>query len=228
MLPEIKQRIESEIGEQSFFDDLKADIHNFTLRKFFNENGNIYNLFSYVNEATHRGFKAYWHAETNEYKVMVSFGLNEFCLTEFFTAQANVFVERLQPELEDILKSIDEFNGAQNVFVEQKKIPTWTYARKLSTNLEGFELFLSPSKYLEVTNGSFVIINYCDFAINSDLAIFYNIFSDNFGSEARINGAPTVIYDFDADDLKELEERLNSNLSGQLKKIREEAKELEG
>ena len=221
----MKQRIESEIGEQSFFDNLKSDIYNFTLKKLFNEDGNIYAMFSYLNETTHRGLKAYWHAETNEYKVMVNFGLNEFCLTEFFTEKATVFVERLQPELEDILKSIDEFNGAQNVFVEQKGIPTWTYTQKLPTNLEGFELFLSPSKYLEVTNGSFVIINYCDFAINSDLAIFYNIFSDNFGSEARINGAPTVIYDFDTDTLKELEEKLNSNLLGQLKKIREEVKE---
>ena len=225
MLPEIKQRIENEIGEQSFFDDLKPDVYNFTLKKIFNEDDSIYTIFNYVNESTHRGLKAYWHEETNEYKVMIRFGLNAFCLTEFFTDKAAVFVERLQPELESILKSIDEFNGVQDVFVEQKKIPTWTYAQKLPTSLEGFELFLSPSKYLEVTNGSFVIINYCDFAINSDLAIYYNIFSDNFGSEARINGAPTVIYDFDADTLKELEERLNLNLSDQLKKIREEAKE---
>ena len=227
MLPEIKQKIESEIGEQSFFKELKTNIHNFTLKKILSEDDSIYAIFSYVNEVTHRGFKAYWHTETNEYKVMINFGLNEFCLTEFFTEKAAIFVERLQPELENILKSIDEFNGDQNVFVEQKKIPAWTYAQKLPVNLEGFELFLNPSKYLEVTNGSFVIINYCDFAINSDLAIFYNIFSDNFGSEARINGAPTVIYDFDADDLKELEEKLSSNLSDQLKKIREEAKEVQ-
>ena len=228
MLPEVKQRIENEIGEQSFFKDLKADLYNFNLKKDFIEDESKYPIFNYVNEVTHRGLKAYWHDETNEYKVMINFGLNAFCLTEFFTEKAAVFVERLQPELENILKSIDEFNGAQNVFVEQKKIPTWTYAQKIQTKLECFELFLIPSKYLEVTNGSFVIINYCDFAINSDLAIFYNIFSDNFGSEARINGAPTVIYDFDADTLKELEERLNLNLSDQLKKIREEAKELEG
>ena len=107
--------------------------------------------------------------------------------------------------------------------MEQKKIPSWDYTEKLINNLEGFELFISPIKYLEVTNGSFVIINYSDFTINSDLAIYYNIFSDNFGSEARINGAPTVIYDFDSDDLKELEEKLESNLAEQLKKIRREA-----
>ena len=109
------------------------------------------------------------------------------------------------------------------MFVEQKKIPSWAYIKKLLPKLEDFELFISPNKYLEVTNGSFVIINYCDFAINSDLAIYYNIFSDNFGSEARINGAPTVIYDFDADNLQELEDKLEHRLSDQLKKIRGEA-----
>ena len=223
MLPEIKQRIETDIGEQTFFHDLKDDIYNFKLNKFFIEAGNVYEMFSYLNETTHRGLRVYYHADTNEYRVLIKFGLNEFCLTEFFTDKTAVFVEKLQLELEDILKSVDAFDGAQNVFVEQKKIPSWSYAEKLQTSLEGFELFLNPNKYLEVTNGSFVIINYCDFTINSDLAIYYNIFSDNFGSEARINGAPTVIYDFDSDDLKELEEKLDHNLLCQLKKIREEA-----
>ena len=223
MLPEIKQKIEDDVNTQGFFEDLKDDIYNFKLNRIFNDDGNVYEIFSYTNDNTHRGLNACWNADTNEYRILVKFGLNEFCLTEFFTDKAAIFVDRLQPELEGILKSINDFDGTQNIFVEQKKIPTWTYADKLQNNVEGFELYLNPNKYLEVTNGSFVIINYSDFTINSDLAIYYNIFSDNFGSEARINGAPTVIYDFDADDLKELEEKLNSNLSDQLKKIREEA-----
>ena len=225
MLPELKQQVEDEISKQSFFDDLKDEVYNFKLNRLFKEDGNIYEMFNYFNEETHRGFRVYWHADTNEYRVLIKFGLNEFCLTEFFTEKATIFVDKLQPELENVLKTINDFDGAQNVFVEQKKIPTWSYSQKLQTNLEGFELYLNPSKYLEVTNGSFVIINYCDFTINSDLAIYYNIFSDNFGSEARINGAPTVIYDFDSDDLKELEYRLEHNLLDQLRKIRKESTE---
>lgn len=223
MLPDLKQRLETEIGEHSFFNDLKNEIYNFKLNKSFSEDGNNFEIFSYANESTHRGLRVYYHVDTNEYRVLVKFGLNEFCLTEYFTDKTNIFVEKFQPELKNILKSIDEFDGAKNVFVEQKKIPSWKYAESLPSEAEGFELYFNPKKYLEVTNGSFVIINYCDFSINSDLAIFYNIFSDNFGSEARINGAPTVIYDFDSEDLKELEEKLEQNLSNQLKKIREEA-----
>ena len=223
MLPEIKQQIETEISEQSFFNDMKDEIYNFKLNKYFSEDGNTFEIFGYFDDSTHRGLRVYYHADTNEYRVLVKFGLNEFCLTEYFTDKANIFVEKFQPELENILKSIKDFDGTQNVFVEQKKIPAWKYAESLPSDIEGFELYFNPKKYLEVTNGSFVIINYCDFTINSDLAIFYNIFSDNFGSEARINGAPTVIYDFDSEDLKELEEKLEQNLSNQLKKIREEA-----
>ena len=223
MLPEIKQRIEDEIAQQAFFDDLKENIYDFRLIRDSREVGNIYELFSYTNDDKHRGLKIYYHADTNEYRVSVHFGLNEFCLTEYFTEKTALLSDKLQAELYELLRSINEFDGDQNVFVDQKKIPSWAYAKKLPTTLEGFELFISPNKYLEVTNGSFVIINYCDFAINSDLAIYYNIFSDNFGSEARINGAPTVIYDFDSDDLQELEEKLERNLAEQLKKINSES-----
>ena len=223
MLPEIKQRIENEVNEHNFFKSLKDNVYEFKLIKSFREVGALYELFSYVNEIKHRGLKAYYHADTNEYRISINFGLNEFCLTEFFTEKTSTFADKLKAELEDVLKLINDFDGAQNVFVEQKGIPSWIYAEKLPEYLEGFELFISPNKYLEVTNGSFVIINYSDFTINSDLAIYYNIFSDNFGSEARINGAPTVIYDFDSDDLKELEEKLECNLAEQLKKIRGEA-----
>ena len=221
MLPDIKQKIENDVNRLEYFSNLQDIIHNFKLNKIFREVDNTYEIFSYYNDIKHRRIKTYFHADTGEYRLLVSFGLNEFCLTEFITEDINKFCSKLQAELKDVIKSIDEFDGADNVFVEQKKIPSWEYGKKLPDEVEGFKLFISPSKYLEVTNGSFVIINYCDFSINSDLAIYYNIFSDNFGSEARINGAPTVIYDFDSDDLKELEEKLNNNLAIQLKNIRD-------
>ena len=128
-----------------------------------------------------------------------------------------------------ILESLLEYQG---FFKKGEKKIFW------ETDIENFDVLFALAESYRTGNGVKKnidkaiawyeqIINYCDFAINSDLAIFYNIFSDNFGSEARINGAPTVIYDFDADDLKELEEKLSSNLSDQLKKIREEAKEVQ-
>ena len=219
---DIKQNLENEIAEYKFFDELEDNIQNFKLKKIFSDDDNIYNFFEYVNDFKHRGLKTYFHSDSKEFRIAKNFGFNEFCLVELITEDSAQFVEILQNELKNLIKSIDEFDGDENYFVEQKNISQWSYAEELQSNLENFNLFINPKKYLEVTNGSFVIINYCDFEINSDLAIYYNIFSDNFGSEARINGVPTVIYDFDSEDLNELEDRLKNNLTNQLKNIRAE------
>ena len=183
MLSEVKQKLENEIAEQKFFNELEESIFDFNLIKIFQEDDNIYNLFGYVNESKHFGLKTCFHADTKEFRISKKFGLNEFCLTEFFTEDISKFIEILQSELKKLIDSIDKFDGDENFFVEQKQISKWKYSENLPECLENFQLFMNPKKYLEVTNGSFVIINYCDFKIDSDLAIYYNIFSDNFGSE---------------------------------------------
>ena len=107
-------------------------------------------------------------------------------------------------------------NKKPNDFLREKKIDTWTYGKNLPATLEGFELFIKPTAPVEVTNGSFIIINYADFAINSDFILYYNIYSDEFSGETRINGAPHVSYAFDAKTLKELETKLKENLAAEL------------
>ena len=214
---------ESDFANNDFLNNLQDALHNFTLKKFFTDNGEDFVFCTYDNETTHRHIKIYFHKETKEYRVMLSFGLNEFCLTEFFAEDIDTFTGKLKSNLDNLLKSLSEFNGVQNVFIDQKKIPSWKYGLELPSNIEGFELFINPKNILEITNGSFVIINYCDFSINTDLAIIYNIFSDDFGSEARINGAPTVIYDFDSTNIKELEQKIKDNLINQLQNLRKNA-----
>ena len=91
----------------------------------------------------------------------------------------------------------------------------------MPATLEGFELFISPAAPVEVTNGSFILINYADFTINSDFVLYYNIYSDEFSGENRINGSPRVTYAFDAKTLEELEDKLKNNLANELKSIRQ-------
>ncbi|MBR1729705.1 MAG: hypothetical protein IJ728_09305 [Selenomonadaceae bacterium] len=227
MLPEEKKNIEETINAEEFFKSVPDENYNFKLRKIFQDTGDDYEILTYTNETTHRGLKIYFHFETSEYRLSKIFGLNEFCLTEFFSEDINKFVDILKNNFDSTLKSLNEFNGDKNFFVDQKKIPSWQYGINLSTELEGFQLFLSPNNFLEITNGSFVVINYCDFNINSDLAIYYNIFTDDFGGEVRINGSAQVIYDFDTDDLKTLELKLKNNLVDRLKMIRKEFENLQ-
>ena len=155
-----------------------------------------------------------------EFKVRRKIGLTEFCLTKFFTEDFAHFKELLDAELDAAIKNLRDFkNKSPNRFLREKKIDTWTYGKNLPATLEGFELFINPAAPVEVTNGSFIVINYADFSINSDFVIYYNIYSDEFGGESRIDGAPNVTYAFDAKTLEDLEDKLKKNLVDELHAI---------
>lgn len=177
----------------------------------------------YNDDQQHKVIKTYYHEETGEYRVLVQIGMNEFCPTEFIIEDIDKFHARVEAKREYLVDWIKDFNGSENIFVKQKGISDWKYAKDLPKELEGFELYINPEKSLEITNGSFVIINYVDFKINSDLVIYYNMFSDDFGSEMRIKGNSVVTYDFDAESLEKLEEKLKLKLNDQLKFVREAA-----
>ena len=176
----------------------------------------------YNDETQHKVIKTYYHEETGEYRVLLKIGMNEFCPTEFIIEDAEKFKVKVDSKREKLIDWIKTFNGSENIFVKQKNIPNWQYGKDLPKELEGFELYINPQRSLEITNGSFVIVNYVDFKINSDLAIYYNMFSDNFGSEMRIRGSSKVTHDFDAESLEELENKLRGNLTNILKMIHDE------
>ncbi|MBR3050030.1 MAG: hypothetical protein IKG61_01090, partial [Selenomonadaceae bacterium] len=130
------------------------------------------------------------------------------------------FKKLLDAQLVGVLKDLREILRKEpNIFLREKKIDAWSYGKNLPATFEGFELFISPAAPVEVTNGSFIIINYADFKINSDFVLYYNIYSDEFSGERRINGAPEITYAFDAKTLEELEDKLKNNLSAELKSI---------
>ncbi len=100
----------------------------------------------------------------------------------------------------------------------------WDYSSLLPDHIEGFELFIFPSQPLRITNGSYVIIDYECFGLQSNFAIYYNIFRDEFFSDARIAGTPDVNYEFDSHTIEELQEKLAHHLKKQLRAIHESAK----
>ena len=203
------------------FDDLPAEVEGFTLRRVYAADEDKFIFFRYADDATHCAIKIYFHEETHEFKVSQRIGLTEFCLTNFFTEDFAHFKELISSELGGVIKNLcDVRNKKLNVFLREKKFDAWTYGLSLPAMLEGFKLFISPAAPVEVTNGSFIVINYADFATNSDFVLYYNIYTDEFSGETRINGAPHVIYTFDAKTLDELEVKLRDNLAGELKKIR--------
>ncbi|MBQ6006024.1 MAG: hypothetical protein IJL14_07230 [Selenomonadaceae bacterium] len=202
------------------FENLSEEIEGFTLKKIFAADEDKFIFFSYVDDAAHCAIKIYFHEETNEFKVSQRIGLTEFCLTDFFTENFEHFRELIDAELVGVIKNLRDIKKPPNRFLCDKKIDAWDYGKNLPATLEGFELFINPAAPVEVTNGSFIIINYADFNANSDLVIYYNIYTDEFSAEQRINGATHIIYTFDTKTLAELEDSLKKNLSAELQAIK--------
>lgn len=204
------------------FEDLPAKLDGFTLKKIYAVDEDKFIFFSYVDDAVHCALTTYFHEETMEFKVLQKIGLTEFCLTDFFTEDFAHFKELIHAELDGVIKNLRGVRDkTPNNFLREKKIDTWKFGNELPATLEGFELFIKPAAPVEVTNGSFIIINYADFKINSDFVLYYNVYSDEFSGERRINGAPQVTYAFDAKTLNELEGKLKNNLTAELQAIRQ-------
>ena len=222
MKDEIANKLAAKVAELHFAENLPDDIDGFTVKKIFAADEDKFIFFTCTDEKNHCALTTYFHTETNEFKVRQRIGFTEFCLTKFFTEDFAHFKELIDAEVVDVLKNLHNLRrGKLNNFLREKKIDTWDFGIQLPATLEGFELFIAPAAPVEVTNGSFVVINYADFALGSDFVLYFNIYADEFSGEARINGAPHVTYDFDAKTLPELEIKLEKNLSDKLRKIRQ-------
>ena len=220
MKEDLKNKIIAEANESAnFFDTLPTKIHGFSYRKIFEEDGDKFIYFAYDNFESHRGITAYFHEETQEYKVLMKIGLNEFCLTKFFTENFSDYCKKISDELEKTVENISENNSELNLVARKIKLSAWEYGKNLPQNIGDFELFISPKNPVKFTNGSYIIINYSDFKNNSDFTICYNIYTENFSAEYTENLVPHVSYLFDAENLKDLEKKLHENLSAELLRI---------
>ena len=204
---------------EKFFETLPKEILDFELKKNFAEVEDKFFYCAYEDEKNHRSAAFYFHDETAEYKVRVKIGLNEFCLTKFFTSDFEKFCGLIQANLADTIKNLSAEENL-NPLLQEKNFAAWEYGKNLPKNLEGFELFISPKNPVQFTNGSTIIINYSDFELLGDLTIYYNVYGDNFSGESRIKNVPHVIYSFDAENLKDLEIKLEENLSAELAAIK--------
>jgi hypothetical protein len=109
--------------------------------------------------------------------------------------------------------------------VVDKKILTWEAGQELPAEKEGFSLFIRPQEPVKINNGSYIVIDYVNFALESSFTVYYNIYRDEFFAEARIWNIPDVSYEFDASDLEELEEKLRSRMTARLQQVRKWAEE---
>ncbi len=221
MKTKFKERIDAELSTTNFFETLPTEISGYTLKKIMAEDGDKFFYFSYENEKIHRSLAAYFHEETSEYKVRVKVGLTEFCLTKFFTNKLENFTKILDAEIKSALENLSmPADTKTDLLIADKNFDAWEYPKTLPKKIEGFELFITPENPVKITNGSYIILNYSNFETNSDLTIYYNVYTENFSGESKIKLVPNVSYLFDAANLKELETNLKKNLEQELYNIK--------
>ena len=220
------KKVEEDVRTWTYLEKLPALFEGFSYRKDMTIEEDIYQLFSYENPEEHCIATAYYHEETKEYKVSVQIGLTKFCCIEFIASNISAFEKHLDEHLKKLLVELITFEPtAVSSIVRKKNIMTWEYGKTLPVSLEGFERFIGPEKPLKITNGSYIILDYSDFSIESNFAIYYNIFRDEFFGEGRIRGIPEINYLFDSTDLSELATKLEHHLVPRLQDVRRKAME---
>lgn len=218
------EKIQAETGDWQYMKDLPETWHGFTLNRTNIVDKDSYELYHYVNDKLHKSAIIYFHEETHEYKVRLKIGLIEFCRIEFITASLDIFEKYLRNQFEQLLVDMVRFNPKSlSSIILEKKITIWELSEKLPKRLSGFELFITPAAPVKINNGSYIIIDYVDFSLESNFSVYYNIYRDEFFAEARIWNIPDVSYDFDSNELSELEEKLRQHIMPRLKNIRAQA-----
>lgn len=212
------------VDHWDYMKHLSPAIQNFRLQILKKEYDDIYDLYRYADDTLHSSATAYYHAETDEFKLRVQIGSFEFCHKECIASSLEEFENILRSRFSEILRHIIDFNADKiEKMFKDKHILDWDFSSMLPEQLENFGLFIRPSKPLRITNGSYVIIDYENFLNNSNFAIYYNIFRDEFFSDARVAGVPDINYEFDSQTLEELQNKLSIHLNERLKIIRTRA-----
>ena len=213
MKDSVIEMVEKDMADWPYLSELPEIWHGFSYKKEMNIEDNMYNLFSYSNESIHRRVVAYYHEETKEYKLRVHIGLTEFCRIDCIAPERNMFEELLRKHLDQILSDMEKFNPETlSLMLDKKEITVWDYKNFLPESYKGFTLFITPDKPVRITNGSYIVFDYENFSLESNVIVYYNMFRDEFFGEAKIRKIPDVNYMFDSPTISALEKKLQAHL----------------
>ncbi|HEY3423498.1 MAG TPA: hypothetical protein VGL27_01775 [Negativicutes bacterium] len=215
------EKIIMQVQDWPFLKTLSAELAGFSLATDLMQCGTQYRIFTYHKTDSYRSFSVLYDQATKEFLVRVVIGLTEYCDVNFITGSLQSLEQLLQARMEDVINGLAKFNKntLDSIFIE-KKVLEWPYGAQLPREIAGFVLYTAPTESVKFINGSYIIIDYCDFTMESNLIIYYNIYRDEFFGEIRIHRIPQMAAAFDAHTLPELEAKLNTHLEQTLKDMR--------
>lgn len=217
-------RVAQAVAEWQYYQELPEEIAGWRLDKTVNITKDSYDIYSYINDELHKRVTVYYHDETREYKLREKLGVIEFCNISFIEENLAVFEQHLREDFGELLQDLTKFNPKSlNNIMRRQNITACEWAERLPAEILGFELFVNPTEPVKINNGSYIVIDYVNFALESSFTIYYNIFRDEFFGEARIWNIPDVNYDFDSVSLDELAAKLHEYMQPRLEFIYREA-----
>ena len=218
--PKPIEEIAAELKDWELLAQLPQEIEGFTLQPGTGIKGQILNIAAYVNEAMHCRLDITYTSETFDYVPVKTVGLHTFRDERYFCRDRERFGQMLWTQLPELIRNVDRktlhkmpFEAAELCFEK------WEFWRSLPRELEGYELFITPDNPLPYINGSFIFLDYTDFAGGNQIYFSYNIFRDELFAEMRSHNLPLTTESFDVkanvpagDKLAALEQHLRERL----------------
>ncbi|MDU2065378.1 MAG: hypothetical protein E6713_11130 [Sporomusaceae bacterium] len=212
--------IQEELAAWTYPEKLPQNLLGFELSTLRETSGTQTILFNYDFPAKKRRFIAFYDEATKDFMVRVIIGLTEYNDVSYIVTDLAAFESLLQERMENTLHELAVFeeHHLESVLL-QTKITTWEYGTKLPHAIGPFSLFISPQEPVKVINGSYIVLDYSCFSEESNFLLYYNIYRDEYFGEIRLHRTPEMIFDFDAKNLKELEEKLEIHLKDTLNNL---------
>lgn len=219
----IKEEIRNQIEEWDYFAELPQELEGFRLTINREIVDGFYRLFTYEDNTIHRKFFVIYNASLGEYHAQEEIGLNLFCQIDYITGDLSELKRMLNEGLATSLRKLRQFPQEElgTIFAE-KGIADWDYIPELPESILGFDLFVHPHSSIRIINGSFLILDYTDFVSESNFALYYNIYRDEFFGELRVLKMPKLITEFDATEITELTRKMKEHFIPMLEKVRKE------
>ena len=205
--------IEAELQEWEFLKQLPKELEGFTLREGTGIKGNILNIASYVDEANHACVDLIYTGETFDYVIVKNLGLHTFRDDRFFTRDKDKFAEVVLNKLPALLQEMGKSKVKQMGYEsEVMGFNEWEDWKTLPKQIGNFELYITPDNPLEYINGSWVILDYSDFANGNQLMFLYNSFRNELFAEMKKGYLPLTTEEFNANSLEALSALIKEKL----------------
>lgn len=208
------------VKEWDFIQNLPATIDSFQKQIEGKIQGQILYICSYTSAPLQAKLDIIYTAETFDYILVLSRGMNIYRDVGLIYKEPASFAENAQVKIPLIIHQMEHPEDVNlGEMVAAQKILTWDFGNNLPEQIGAFQLYIKPAKAIDYINGSIILIDYSDFTRGDQFVVYYSRHRNEFFGEIKINGVFHATMDFDAKNLTQLQEKLEQNLATTLSNI---------